>query len=125
MTETQIAAAVAQGARLKDEIRVRTDELKDLEKQLIACGAGKYEGLHGEECNVIAPGPGIKPGDEDIAACKEIAGEHFGKLFEKVTSFKPVKSFREVAAALLTKAKCAKVIAAVEKASSPFVKWAK
>lgn len=122
---TDITKLVTEGFALKREIETKQARLKEIADALVERGAGTYEDGKGASCTVVVPSAGIKPSEEDVEVCKDIAGEHFAKLFEKAVSFKPVKAFREVAAALLSKAKCAKLIAQVEKASSAFVKWAK
>lgn len=117
---------VTEGFLLKREIKAKQDRLKEIEAELITHhGAGTHTGREGAECAVVVPNPGIKVVEGDIERCQDIAGEHFSKLFDKIVSHVPVKAFREVAAALLTKAKAAKLIAVLEKTSSPFVKWAK
>jgi threonine aldolase len=116
---------VEAGAKLKAEIRTKQDALKEIEAHLIERGAGTYEGAAGESCTVIVPNPVIKPTADEIEAAREAAGDAADKLFTKVVSYAPVKAFREVVAALLSKAKAKKLIALCEKTSSPFVKWAK
>lgn len=125
MTDAALSKLVTRGHALKGEITTRTDELKKIEEQLIEHGAGTLLGAGAAQCTVIVPNPGIKPDAAAIEACQGLAGASFKKLFEKVTTYKPVASFAAVASAVLTPAKAAKVIELCQKASSPFVKWAK
>jgi hypothetical protein len=120
----EIITLVDRGSKLKSEIRLKQEELKEIDAKLIERGSGTYHGTNGTTCTVVVPNPGIKPSEDDVRLAMEVAGDHASKLFDKTVLYKPVKSFREVATALLTKAKAAKLINICLKASSPFVKWA-
>ena len=86
---------------------------------LIKKGAGEYIGSDGKRVLVTFPGPKLSPLLE-LAPVRELAGPHFKKLFDAVTVYKPVKAFREVAAALLGR-QAAKLVRLCEKDSSPQV----
>jgi len=124
MTQDEIAELVTEGSTLRAEIEVSNARLKEINAALIAQGSGKYADPDGNEANVIIPGPGVKPTQEDIDEVRQITGDDlFKKLFERVVSFKAVKSFAEVAKALLTPAKLRRVTELVTKESTPYVKW--
>lgn len=117
---------VTKGHALKQQIATLKSELEQLEAQLIERGPGVHAAEDaGVSCTVVIPNAGIKPTKEDIEACRAIAGTHFGKLFASSTTYSPVKGFREVAGALLTKPKLTKLLAQVEKAAKAFVTWSK
>lgn len=119
-----VKALVSEGSLLKSEIKAKSERLKQITDQLVELEAGDYTGEHGEICKVIQPGPGIKPNAADCEAARELCGdEAFKKLFDREVSYSPKKAFRDLAAALLTPAKAAKVIALCEKVSTAFVKW--
>lgn len=117
----KIEALIQRGYQLKDQIKDLTTELKDIEGKLMEAGGGELE--DGRKVIVIESAPSITA-PEDISEAQAIAGDAFGKLFEVVKTHKPVKSFREVAAAVLTKAKAAKLIKLCEKPKAPWLKWA-
>lgn len=116
----KIEALVSRGHHIKSQIKDLSAELKDIEAALLEAGGG--EDADGRKAVVIESAPAIVVPDS-IEDAQGIAGEHFGKLFEKVVTYKPVKSFREVAAALLTKAKSARLISLCEKSKAPWIKW--
>jgi hypothetical protein len=114
-----IQDAVKRGSAIKAQIKDLSAELKEIETFLIEAGGG--EDADGHTAKVIESTPVIAA-PEDIEDAKALAGEHFGKLFEVVKTHKPVKSFREVAAALLGK-KAGKLIALCEKPKAAWLKW--
>jgi len=109
---------------LEAQIKPAQEELKTLKGQLIDGGAGVYHGTDGRKATVISVSEKLEPNpnEEAVLAAKKIAGETFEKLFEKVVTYRPLKSFRELALALLTPAKARKVITACEKPGYTFVK---
>jgi hypothetical protein len=115
----KIQTLVSRGHIIKSQIKDLSVELKEIEAELIEVGGG--EDAEGRKAVVIESTPTIAA-PEDIEDAKAIAGEHFGKLFEVVKTHKPVKSFREVAAALLGK-KAGKLIALCEKPKAAWLKW--
>lgn len=119
------ADLVAEGARLKDSIKAQSTRLKEIEAELISLGQGVTEDGHGHKANVIQPSAGVSfPADEESAAkVRELAGEFFGKLFERVITQKPVKAFREIAAAVLPKKAAEKIVTLCESEKSAYVKW--
>lgn len=114
---------VTEGALLKARIKADSERLKEITESLVTEGPGEYHGAAGEKALVIVQGPSIKPTAETIDELKASLGDSFGKLFDRVVSFKPVKAFREVAQAILPKGKAAKVISRCEVDSTPYVKW--
>lgn len=119
-----VKALVSEGSLLKSEIKAKGERLKEITDQLVALGAGSYEGEKGEKVVVIQPGAGIKPDAADCEAAREICGnEVFNKLFDREVRYTPKKAFRDLAAALLTPGKATKLIALCEKVSAAFCKW--
>lgn len=118
-----VRSLVSEGAELKKKIADSKRRLDEITAQLVDMGAGDYGGEHGETAKVIQPGPQLKPSSEDIEAAKDLAGDHFTKLFDRTIAYAPKKGFREIAEALLTPGLCKKLIALCEKASSAYVKW--
>lgn len=117
----KIEALVLRGT----EVRARIDELKaemaEITENLIEAGGGLHPET-GHKALLIEPKPMIVM-PESLDDVQALAGEHFGKLFETVKSHKPVKSFEDVAKALLPKGKASKLIALCQKAKTPFLKW--
>lgn len=115
----KIQDAVKRGTAIKAQIDDLKSELKEIEVVLIEAGGG--EDADGHKAKLIEASSTLSA-PEDIEDAKAIAGEHFGKLFELVKTHKPVKSFREVAVALLGK-KAGKLIALCEKPKAAWLKW--
>ena len=113
-----LPAIARKAARLDAEIKARQDELAALKAALVEGGAADY-GV----CKVIFPSPSLKATDMGLATVKELAGAHFKKLVESVQVFKPVKGFREVAAALFKPAQARAIVAAFEVESSLQVRF--
>lgn len=117
----KIESLVTNGHALKAQIKDLTAELKEIEAQLLEAGGG--EDPEGRKALVIESKPTVGT-PEDITQAQAIAGDCFGKLFEKTIVYKPVKSFADVAKALLPKAKAAKLVALCEVIKKPYLKWA-
>lgn len=115
----KIQTLVTRGHIIKSQIKDLNGELKEIEEALIEVGGGEDD--DGRKAVVIEASSTLSA-PEDIEDAKAIAGEHFGKLFELVKTHKPVKSFREVAAALLGR-KAGKLIALCEKPKAAWLKW--
>jgi len=113
---SEVAASVDRGWSLKQRIEADREELKKIETTLIELGPGEYAGDSGRRAQVIQPSPAIKPKTEAVETARELIGDEptFKKLFEKIVTWKPAKSFREVAAAILPKNKLTKVIETCE-----------
>lgn len=109
----------AEGASLKAAIKDASARLKDIEAELLKDGPGKFEEctIVGESTQVIVP-----EGDEDERV-KELAGEHYGKLFERVTSWKCVKGFKDVVSALFPARTADAILKRCTKQKAGFVKW--
>jgi hypothetical protein len=120
-----VPTLIAEGASLKSRITADTARLKEIEADLLrALPAGEHQGANGATCRIVTPGPAVKPDAEAVDAVRQVAGDDvFRKLFERAVSFKPVKAFREVLAAITDKRTTAKVLALVERESTPYVKW--
>lgn len=126
MSETSIPDLVAEGARLKQTIKDGTARLKEIEAFLIEnAGVGAHNDSDGNTATVVQPTDSIAlpADDESTAKVREIMGDNFGKLFERSVSHKPVKGFREVAAALLGKRSFTRLINLCSVAKSAYVKW--
>jgi hypothetical protein len=120
-----IEKLVAEGSALKIEIKEKSARLKEIEEMLIVTGVGDYEDNDGHKAKVIQPSNGISfPADEgDQVKVRELCGAFFGKLFEKVTTQKPVKNFEQVAAALLPKGAFNRLVKLCASEKSAYVKW--
>lgn len=115
---------VTRGAQLDAKIKTLGEELKGIRAHLVSAGHGEHRGENGERALVVFPSPVIKPDADAIADAQICAGRAaFGKLFERVVSFKPRKGFREIASAVLTPAKCKKLIERCEVESAPQVRF--
>lgn len=108
----KIEALVTRGHHVRGQMNVLKDELTGIESSLIDAD--------GRKTTVVESDPSIAV-SENIEDAQGVACERFGKLFEKVVTYKPVKSFCEVTAALLTKA--ARIISLCEKPKAPWIKW--
>jgi hypothetical protein len=115
----KISALVTRGTALKAQIKDLGTELKEIEAALIEAGGGEND--DGNKAIVIESAPTIAA-PEDLDEVRELLGEHFGKCFDKVVSYKPVKSFREVVSALAGR-KAGKIITACETPKKPWLKW--
>ncbi|MBK8037690.1 MAG: hypothetical protein IPK22_11225 [Verrucomicrobiaceae bacterium] len=109
----------AEGAKLKASIKEASARLKEIEAELLKDGPGKFE-----ECTVVGESSQvIVPEGDDDTRVQELAGEHYGKLFEKVTSWKCVKGFADVVNALFPTRTAEAILKRCTKAKSGFVKW--
>jgi len=124
-----INALVAEGSKLKQTIKDSQARLKDIEGELIEQGVGDYEDTDGHIAKVIQPSAVIglptspKEQAETLEKVRDICGDDFGKLFDRLIFFKPVKAMAEIAAALLDKRKTKKLIELLEQPKSAYVKW--
>lgn len=119
------AALIGEGSRLKARISADSKRLKEIEGALVNLPPGTHEGENGAKCQVIAPAASIKLDSDDAETVKEAVGaDAFSKLFDRVVSFKPVKSFRDILGALVGKREQNKVLRLTEKPGTAYVKWA-
>ena len=130
MPKITLPAAVVlidEGAEIKARIKADTERLKEIEATLMeSLAPGKHPGTDGVCCTIIAPESSLKLKSDDVDEVRATLGDDsFKKLFDRTVSFKPVKSFREVLAALADGKRVAnKVLALMDTPSSPSVKWA-
>lgn len=124
LATVSIAQLVTEGARAKRASEDFAQLQQDCAAELIRrCGPGEQSG-DGCKALIVHPAPAVKPDAGTIAALKtSLPQDKFGKLFERLVVFKPVKAFRAVAAAILTPAAAAKLFARVEVESKPYVKF--
>ena len=109
----------AEGASLKETIKAASTRLKEIEIELLKDGAQKYP-----ECTVIGESSQvIVPEGEDDEAVQKFAGEHYGSLFEKVTSYKCVKGFKDVVNAIFPARTAEAILKRCTKVKAGFVKW--
>lgn len=92
-------------------------ELRAIEDQLIALGAGRYTDGDGHIAQVIAEVPSSLGADshalqskEDEEAAREIAGDVFKKLFDRVLFYRPCSGYAELAPKILTPAKANRLL---------------
>lgn len=120
---TSSAQLASLGSALHSAIADSKTKLDEISKELIRRKEGEVIGEGGERVLVIFPANTIKPDKAAVDKARDLLGELFGKLFERVVIYKPRKDFRARAAALLTPARHEKVISAVEVQSSAYVRY--
>lgn len=109
----------AEGASLKANIKAASERLKEIETELLKDGPQKYE-----ECTVVGESTQvIVPEGDDDEQVKKFAGEHYGKLFERVTSWKCVKGFKDVVTAIFPARTADAILKRCTKTKAGFVKW--
>lgn len=120
-----IPALVARRTFLKGSIATAVGELDQINAQLLTLGAGDYRGPEGQRALVIAPGPSVQPPQSKtmLDEIKAIIADdnNFKKLFYFIGGYKPRKEFRALARAILTPGRADKVLALLEKPSTPYV----
>jgi len=133
MKDSEISKLVDEAGALDAECKEKSKRLAEIKRLLQAEAearpdahqAGGKGGMHwifdGEKHQVAVtfPDPSISLREDAVTAVKEIAGEDFPQLFDREVSFKPVKAFREILSALLTKAKAKKLLKLCEQTPSP------
>jgi hypothetical protein len=108
-----------EGQRLNAEIKSRKTRLDEINAALLESGAGKFE-----ECTIVGESTQvIVPDGADDTRVQELAGEHYGKLFEKTTGWKCVKGFADVVSALFPVRTAEAILKRCTKAKAGFVKW--
>lgn len=125
MSKPSLAALVAEGIRLKTEVKNATSRLKEIEAVLIEQGAGDYADADGHQARVIQPSLSyfMPSSAEDESKVREICGDCFPKLFDRVATHKPVKGFESVAVAVLGKRVANRLLKICGSAKSAYVKW--
>jgi hypothetical protein len=123
MTAEVRSALIAEGAGLDAELKAKKKRLEDIKAQLTTLEPGIYAADNGRTVQIIQPGPAIKPKEEQVEAAREMIGDEptFKKLFERITTWKAVKAFREIALAILPTKKAQKIIEICEVDSTPYV----
>ncbi len=119
----KIADLVARGATLKREIKAKQEALKDIETLIHKHGPGTHADGRGASCTVVPKGVTFEVSEANLDAVKKAAGAQFKTLFATSTAVNPVKSFRDVVLAVLSKAKAAKLLGLIEKPRAAFIKW--
>lgn len=108
-----------EGQQLNEEIKARRKRLDEINAELLKSGPGKFE-----ECTVVGESTQvIVPEGDDDKRVQELAGEHYGSLFEKVTSYKCVKGFKDVVNALFNSRTAEAILKRCTKEKAGFVKW--
>lgn len=109
----------AEGASLKAKIKDASARLKDIEAELQKDGPQKYT-----ECTVVAESSQVMvPEGDDDEQVQKLAGDHYGKLFEKVTAWKCVKGFTDVVNAIFPARTAEAILKRCTKTKAGFVKW--
>lgn len=134
----KISEHVSRGLQLLQEIADRQAELRELEAQILAQGAGQYcdeaEQQFVTAVGAIAAGVGsssyaLREGEDEKA--KLLAGDSFGELFDRKIVYTPKSGFVDRADALLTPAKKRDLLALTYvpgkpiPAKSGYIKWPK
>jgi len=108
-----------EGQKLSEEIKAKKKRLDEISAELLKGGAGKFE-----ECTVVGESSQVVvPDGADDERVKELAGEHYGKLFERVTSWKCVKGFADVINAVFPTRTAEAILKRCTKPKAGFVKW--
>ncbi|WP_395736280.1 hypothetical protein [Prosthecobacter sp.] len=108
-----------EGQKLNEEIKAKKKLLDTITAELLKGDPGKFP-----ECTVVGESTQvIVPEGEDHERVKELAGEHYDKLFERVTSWKCVKGFGDVVNALFKTQTANAILKRCSKVKSGFVKW--
>ncbi len=129
-------SVLAEAGALHSEISKKGERLKELKTIIAAHAQARIDALvvepgkerpksvwlqaEGCKVKVAFPSPSLEKVPEGSLEeqARTASGEHFKTLFEKVTLYKPVKGFRELAAALLKK-KAWQLLGLVEKPKGP------
>jgi len=125
MSKNKTASIVTEGYTIRVRIKELQKELKDLETELMEYGVGEYEDSDGQRALVIQPKDSFGTPKEAQAfeAVKELLGETFPKLFERTITYSPVKSFEDVAKALLPPKVFKKVLDLMRVGKAAYIKW--
>jgi len=95
----------------------------DLRDILVQKGKGALRGANGETIQVIYPDPKIQVQADKIELIKERIGEeNFKTLIERVVTWKPVKSCRDVANRVLTKLQLRQFLGLTESECAPYIR---
>lgn len=116
-----IAALIDRWHAAKLKVAAAQEELAAIEVDVLKLGRGKYVGtVPGAEVTVVAATPeGVTyelVADNEEEA-RKICGELFAKLFDRVVSYKPCSSFRDVVGKLLKKGAAGKLLELCAKAT--------
>lgn len=120
MHDGKLAQKIDEAIRLDRQVRENSEQLKLLKKEIaLEAGTRDDEQLrtdgggwswtmsasNGCICRVTQPAASLKStidGEgKTFDKIRDAAGQHFGRLFQPVTSYKPVAAFREEGASLL------------------------
>jgi hypothetical protein len=142
MTDNILKSLVTEAVSLDREINEKTDRLKDLKATLVAearsrdgelestdGGGRRWTAEGGDGCiaRVTFPVPTlmakIDAEGKVIEKIKNLASDVFTRLFIPTISYRPVRKFREEAAALLPKANANRLINFCQNASAPRVSF--
>ena len=118
-----ISALVSQATSLHTEIEERESALEKVKERLLELGPGKYYSLAGGRVTVVGPSTAMKPGPDQIAAARTLAGTMAGRLFTRQVVYRPVNGLRDIARALLSPRRAEKIIALCEVATAPQVRF--
>ncbi|WP_395753327.1 hypothetical protein [Prosthecobacter sp.] len=119
MSQDLLAKLRIEGQKLNEEIKAKKKRLDEIIAELLKGEPGKFP-----ECTIVGESTQvIVPEGEDDERVKELAGEDYGRLFEKVTSWKCVKGFGDVVNALFKTQTANAILKRCSKVKSGFVKW--
>lgn len=112
MAKTQIQKSspigelVDEGAALNERMKLDALRMAEIKTALIEKGPGEYLGTNGAQVLVIFPAARIAPKPDAIPDISRALGpQFFGTLFDKIVSWKPAKSCRDIAERTLPPAK--------------------
>ena len=141
-----VTRLVEQGFAIHQKLTVLNEEFKKVKEQLklhAAARPNEYvplldkdsEGVQwivfgdGCECRVVFPEAKVKtdfdPSESDFLTIKSLTGDHFKKLFRKVTVYRPIdkKSFRNKVNSLLTPKAARQLLELCSSESEPKILW--
>jgi hypothetical protein len=105
LRSSALVELVDEGAALDARMKIDQVRMAEIKTALIEKGPGEYFGSNGRaRALVIFPAPRIVPKPQSIPALEKFLTKPiFQTLFKSTTIWKPVKSCRDVAAAILPK----------------------
>lgn len=108
-----------EGQKLHQEIKDKKKRLDEIAAELLKGDTGKFP-----ECTVVGESSQVVvPEGDDDTRVQALAGDHYGKLFEKVQSWKCVKGFTDVVNAIFPARTAEAILKRCTKPKAGFVKW--
>jgi hypothetical protein len=131
LTDAQVTKLVDEGAALDARLKRDSLALAEIKLKLVA-HAAKEEMTEASvpllgsksRCLVIYPAPRIAPAADKIDVIRrKVGGDAFQTLFDRIVSWRPVKSCRDVANRVLSDSKLREFLELAEVESQPQVRF--